>query len=139
MVAEGLPENKKFVNGEPVQEANPSQNDQEVITLVKQTIIRQLRGEGYIVVEGQNATADLGLKFFVDYFPERWPLLDRTLSIRAHVYDAKGKLIFKTYSYKLTAGLIGALVGPDRDAFVSAAATDSAIKTIAEIQKGLKK
>lgn len=138
MVMEGLPESKKFKDGEPVAETNPSQNDQEVIALVKSIMGQRLKKAGYIVVEGPNPSAEIGLKIFVDYFPERWPLLDRTLSIRVHVHNAAGTLIFKTYTYRLTAGIVDALTGPDRDGFVEAAARESAIKTIQELKNNKK-
>ena len=119
--------------------ANPSQNDQEVTALAKANIISQLTNFGYRIVEGDNVPSDIAMKYFVNYQPERWPLVGRWVSIVGHISAPDGKSLLTVKTIRANqVGLIGAAVGPSRDDMVAAAAREAVVKTVTEIRKGTK-
>ncbi len=122
----------------PQPEASPSQNDLDVLAVARDSVIRDLAGAGYRVVDA-NAPADVGIQFFVSYQPEMWPLVNRHLAIAGTIYDARGVFLFKILSHEVNAfGLIGAAVGDSRDEMTASTAKDVIDQISTELHKGSK-
>jgi len=126
-------------NGDPKPDANPSENDREVTVVVRRNIVSQLTNYGFKIVENPQEKADVGLRFYIGYMPERWPLVGRLASVVGIIDDTDGTTLFKTSAMKQNStGLIGAMVGPSRDEMVSEVARETVIKIVTEMRKGTK-
>jgi hypothetical protein len=126
-------------NGDPKMDLTPSQNDQEVLAVAKRAIMNQLGNYGYKIVEGPQHSADVEVRFFVNYMPERWPLVDRSVSVLAILDDQDGKTMFKANAFNgNSAGLIGAAIGSSRDEMVASTAQQAVVTLVTEMQKGTK-
>lgn len=132
-------ESTKDPNSEPNKDSNPSQNDQEVLALAKANVVSQLNNFGYSVTEDAAKKSDLAVRFYVSYQPERWPLIDRSVSISGKIYELSGPPVLKISTIRMNSvGLIGALVGPSRDDMVAEASREVVVKIVDELRKGTK-
>jgi hypothetical protein len=79
------------------------------------------------------------MKIYVSYVPELWPLVDRAVAIQLRVLSPEDDLIFRITGARVnSSGLIGALIGPSRDATIKSLCKELVGKTIAELRKGTK-
>jgi hypothetical protein len=121
---------------EALDEVDPSQNDQEVLALVKSNVISQLTNLGYSVVESDSAKADIKMSFAVSYMPERVILVHRMIGVRGFVYNKDGDLLFKLLTLKTsTAGVFGSML-QSRDELVSECTREAVVKIVDEMRKG---
>ena len=121
---------------DPAEDADPSQNDREVVALAKANILSQLTNFGYTTVESETAPADITMSFFVNYQPERWPLVNRSVFVAGRAYDRQGASLFTMATRDQSAGLIGAVAGASRDEMVAAATRKTVVKLVDEMRKG---
>lgn len=123
---------------DPSQDISPSQNDQEVTSVTRANILNQLTNYGYKVVE-DSSQADLTMRFFINYQPERWPLVGRSVVVLGRVYNNGNDLIYSVRTHQENSiGLIGAVVGASRDEMVSDTAREAVVKLVDEMRKGTK-
>jgi hypothetical protein len=126
-------------NGNPKIDLTASPNDKEAAAVARKAVLNQINSYGYRVIEDPKAPADVTLGFFLYYIPERWPLIDRVVSVSGIIYDEDRNVMFKTgASDQNTTGLIGAIVGPSRDEMVASVARAVTVTVVKELQKGTK-
>lgn len=124
-------------DGEPQEDTAPSQNDQDVMRVVKATILNQFANYGYSIVEQDNGRADVAVKYYVKYQPERWPLVDRSIWVGGRAYNNEGDPLFNVEKQAVNStGLIGAIIGPDQDEFVAAPTREAVIALVKELRRG---
>lgn len=117
---------------------NLSQNDQEVQSIIKRSILNQLNNYGYKVVEDDKTKSDVQMQFFVNYIPEYGIIVNRTVGIFGFLHDQNDQRIFRHLAGDVnTNGLLGALL-TSRDDVVSAAAQKVTVQMVTEMQKGTK-
>lgn len=115
----------------------PSENDQEVLALVKSAVTSQFENFGMHVVDGGDRKSDLMVRAYVSYVPESW-LIGRSVGVAIHVDDAAAKPILRVTAMRAnTVGLVGVLL-MSRDGMVTDASREAVKKAVDEIRKGTK-
>lgn len=122
---------------DPLEEEDPSSNDQEVLAAAKVSIVNQLTNLGYSIVEDDKADADIRMSFAVSYIPERILFVHRQVGVQGLVYNQDNHLLFKLHTNKAsTAGAFGSMV-QSRDELVSDCAREAVVKVVTEMRKGI--
>jgi hypothetical protein len=121
---------------DPLEETDPSTNDQEVLAVAKTNIVSQLTNLGYSIVDGDKADADIRMSFAVSYIPERVLFVHRAVGVLGLVYAPDGHLLFRLGAGKASAGgAFGSMV-QSRDELVSACAREAVVNVVTEMRKG---
>jgi hypothetical protein len=121
---------------DPLEEKDPSTNDQEVLAIAKTNILSQLTNLGYTVVEDDKTKGDVAMSFAVSYMPERVLFVHRQVGVQGMVYDPNGNLLFRLGQGKASAGgAFGSMV-QTRDELVSDCTREAVVKVVTEMRKG---
>ena len=120
---------------DPVPEDKPSQNDQEVTSVVRQTVKTELSKLGYTVIDTPSPLSDVTVNFFIDYQPENWPISNRIVHVMSRVYTPTGTPLFSYFSHdEHLFGVFSAAFGNSRDEMVTSVTREAVDETVKELR-----
>lgn len=117
---------------------HPSQNDSEVLTVVKAAVVSQFENFGMHIVEDGTRSPDVLVRLYVSYQPELGLFIHRSVVVGIRVLDTDGAPLLRKGAAKvMSGGLIGSLLVA-RDDFVAEVGRNAVIGTVKELEKGTK-
>ena len=116
---------------------SPSENDREMLAAARVNLIKAFAAAGIAVVEDDSRPTTVGMRVYIAYQPERWPLVLRSVSVFVRVFDADDQFLFRDARGKGSFTVVQSMV-QTRDDFVADVIDSVTEDAVAELRKGTK-